>query len=92
LPSTPCGRPSTFTVGHAAVDPHGRVCSPLVTLGWIAGWTDRIGLGTSVVLVPLHNPMRLAKDVATLWDLSRGRFTLGVGVGWHGSLVCSGLV
>ena len=30
------------------------------------GWTERIGLGTSIVLVPLHNPMHLAKEVATL--------------------------
>jgi probable F420-dependent oxidoreductase len=70
-------------VGPEAVDPYGRVYSPLVTLGWIAGWTARIGLGTSIVLVPLHNPMHLAKEVATLQELSGGRFTLGVGMGWH---------
>jgi probable F420-dependent oxidoreductase len=70
-------------VGPEAVDPYGRVYDPLVTLGWIAGWTERIGLGTSIVLVPLHNPMHLAKQVATLQELSGGRFTLGVGVGWH---------
>jgi probable F420-dependent oxidoreductase len=70
-------------VGPEAVDPYGRVYDPLVTLGWIAGWTDRIGLGTSIVLVPLHNPMHLAKEVATLQELSGGRFTLGVGMGWH---------
>jgi alkanesulfonate monooxygenase SsuD/methylene tetrahydromethanopterin reductase-like flavin-dependent oxidoreductase (luciferase family) len=33
--------------------------------------------------VPLHNPMHLAKQVATLQELSGGRFTLGVGMGWH---------
>jgi probable F420-dependent oxidoreductase len=70
-------------VGREAVDPYGRVYDPLVTLGWIAGWTERIGLGTSIVLVPLHNPMHLAKEVATLQELSGGRFTLGVGMGWH---------
>jgi len=70
-------------VGPDAVDPYGRVYDPLVTLGWIAGWTARIGLGTSIVLVPLHNPMHLAKQVATLQELSGGRFTLGVGMGWH---------
>jgi probable F420-dependent oxidoreductase len=70
-------------VGPEGVDPYGRVYDPLVTLGWIAGWTERIGLGTSIVLVPLHNPMHLAKEVATLQELSRGRFTLGVGMGWH---------
>jgi probable F420-dependent oxidoreductase len=70
-------------VGPEAADPFGRVYDPLVTLGWIAGWTERIGLGTSVVLVPLHNPMHLASQVATLQELSGGRFTLGVGMGWH---------
>jgi probable F420-dependent oxidoreductase len=70
-------------VGPEAVDPYGRVYDPLVTLGWIAGWTEQLGLGTSIVLVPLHNPMHLAKQVATLQDLSGGRFTLGVGMGWH---------
>jgi probable F420-dependent oxidoreductase len=70
-------------VGLEAVDPYARVYDPLITLGWIAGWTERIGLGTSIVLVPLHNPMHLAKEVATLQELSGGRFTLGVGMGWH---------
>jgi probable F420-dependent oxidoreductase len=70
-------------VGPEGVDPYGRVYDSLVTLAWIAGWTERIGLGTSIVLVPLHNPMHLAKQVATLQELSAGRFTLGVGMGWH---------
>jgi len=38
-------------------------------------------LGTSIVLVPLQNPMHLTKVVATLQELSSGRFTLGVGMG-----------
>src|SRR6266508_439635 len=70
-------------VGAEAADTYGRVYDPLVTLGWVAGWTERIGLGTSIVLVPLHNPIHLAKEVATLQELSGGRFTLGVGMGWH---------
>ena len=70
-------------VGPEGVDPYGRVYDPLVTLGWIAGWTERIGLGTSIVLVPLHHPMHLAKEAATLQELSGGRLTLGFGMGWH---------
>lgn len=70
-------------VGPEGVDPYGRVYDPLVTLGWIAGWTERIGLGTSIVLAALHNPIHLAKEVATLQELSGGRFRLGIGVGWH---------
>jgi probable F420-dependent oxidoreductase len=72
-----------IAVGPEGVDPYGRVYDPLVTLGWIAGWTERVGLGTSIVLVPLHNPFHLAKEVATLQELSGGRVTLGVGMGWH---------
>jgi len=74
------GHTRSFSCGSSAVgavDLYGRV------FGWIAGWTERIGLGTSIVLVPLHNPMHLAKEVATLQELSGGRFTLGVGMGWH---------
>jgi probable F420-dependent oxidoreductase len=70
-------------VGPEGADPYGRVYDPLVTLGWIAGWTERIGLGTSIVLVALHKPIHLAKEVATLQELSGGRVRLGIGVGWH---------
>ncbi|MBD0349282.1 MAG: TIGR03619 family F420-dependent LLM class oxidoreductase [Thermoleophilia bacterium] len=70
-------------VGPDAVDPYGRVHDPLVTLAWVAGWTDGIGLGTSILLLPLRNAVLLAKEVATLQELSGGRFTLGVGLGWH---------
>src|SRR2546423_5828270 len=69
-------------VGPEGVDPYGRVYDPLVTLGWIAGWTERVGLGTSIVLVPLHNPFHLAKEVATLQELSGGGAALGRGVWW----------
>jgi probable F420-dependent oxidoreductase len=72
-----------FIVGPEAVDPYGRVYDPFVTLGWIAGWTERIGLGTSIVILPLHNPFQLAKQVATLQELSAGRATVGVGMGWY---------
>jgi len=70
-------------VGPEGVDPYGRVYDPLVTLGWIAGWTERVALGTSIILVPLHHPIRLAKETATLQELSDGRLRLGVGTGWH---------
>ena len=70
-------------VGPEGVNPYGRVYAPLVTLGWAAGWTSRVALGTSIVLVPLHHPMHLAKEVATLQELSGGRVNLGVGMGWH---------
>ncbi|MDI2131072.1 LLM class flavin-dependent oxidoreductase [Yinghuangia seranimata] len=55
---------------------------PLVTLSAIAGATTRIGVVTSVLILPLYNPVVLAHQTATLDRLSRGRFTLGVGTGW----------
>ena len=70
-------------VGPEAADPYGRVYAPLVTLGWIAGLTERVLLGTSIVITPLHHPIHLAKEAATLQELSGGRLLLGLGMGWH---------
>jgi probable F420-dependent oxidoreductase len=70
-------------VGAEAVNPYGRVFDSLTVLAWVAAFTERAALGTSIVLVPLHHPIRLAKEVATLQELSAGRVRLGVGVGWH---------
>jgi probable F420-dependent oxidoreductase len=70
-------------VGSDVARTYGRVYDPLISLGWVAGWTQRIGLGTSIVVLPLHNPMHIAKQAATLQELSGGRFTLGVGMGWY---------
>jgi probable F420-dependent oxidoreductase len=70
-------------VGPEAVDPYGRVYAPLVTLGWIAGFTEQVALGTSIVLAPLHHPIQLAKEAASLQELSGGRVLLGIGMGWH---------
>jgi probable F420-dependent oxidoreductase len=70
-------------VGPEGVDPYGRVYAPLVTLGWIAGYTERIGLGTSILLLPLHHPIHLAKELATLQQLSGRTVIAGIGIGWH---------
>jgi probable F420-dependent oxidoreductase len=70
-------------VGPEGVDPYGRVLDPLCTLSWIAGFTERVAVGTSIVLVPLHHPIHLAKEAATLQELSGGRLRLGIGMGWH---------
>ncbi|MCU0269316.1 MAG: LLM class F420-dependent oxidoreductase [Acidimicrobiales bacterium] len=55
---------------------------PLVTLTWAAAVTRHVGLGTSVLVVPHHNPLELANTLASLDALSGGRLTVGVGVGW----------
>ena len=54
---------------------------PLAILSYVAAITTRIGLGTSVLVLPYHNPIRLAKTAATLDVMSGGRLILGVGVG-----------
>jgi probable F420-dependent oxidoreductase len=55
---------------------------PLLTLTWAAAATERVGLGTSVLVVPQHPPLALANSLASLDALSGGRLTVGAGVGW----------
>ena len=55
---------------------------PLLTLTWAAASTITIGLGTSVLVVPQHNPLWLANALASLDALSSGRLTIAAGVGW----------
>src|SRR6266404_2188985 len=55
---------------------------PVLTLTWVASVTERVRLGTSVIVLPMRHPLPLAKELATLHNLSGGRLILGVGVGW----------
>jgi probable F420-dependent oxidoreductase len=74
---------SDHIVQPAAQDyPSPYLYDPLVTLTWAAAVTERIGLGTSVLVVPQHNPLELANMLASLDSLSGGRLIAGVGVGW----------
>ena len=54
---------------------------PLATLTYLSATTSRVLLGTSVLVLPYHNPVELAKYTATLDQMSGGRVTLGIGVG-----------
>src|SRR5271165_4806031 len=55
---------------------------PILTLTWVASVTERVRLGTSVIVLPMRHPLPLAKELSTLHNLSFGRLILGVGVGW----------
>ena len=55
---------------------------PLIWLAYVAAGTSRIKLGTAILILPQHNPVITAKQVATLDHLSGGRMLLGIGVGW----------
>ena len=55
---------------------------PVLALTWAAAYTSRVRLGTSVLVLPMRHPLPLAKELATLQNLSQGRFILGAGVGW----------
>ena len=59
-----------------------RVLDPLVSLAFVAGVTTTIRLGTSVLIMPYYTPVMLAKQLATLDVLSRGRLDVGLGLGW----------
>ena len=61
----------------------GYTPSPLVLAGAIAARTTRLRIGTSCMLLPLHEPARLAEDAATLSIVSGGRFDLGLAAGYR---------
>jgi probable F420-dependent oxidoreductase len=67
--------PESFGTDLPALD-------PFASLAYLAGTLERIKLGTSIVRLPLHHPVDLAKRTASLQELSGGRLVLGVGVGY----------
>ena len=71
------GAPSAYSDGRI-----NQIIDPLVYLAAAASATKSVKLGTGICLVPERNPIRLAKEVATLDLVSGGRFVFGIGAGW----------
>src|ERR1700738_4304991 len=67
---------------NASYPPSPNFWDPVLTLTWAAAYTERVKLGTSVLVLPMRHPLPLAKELATLQNLSQGRLILGAGVGW----------
>lgn len=79
----PVDRSSAFPSGGELPDDFHRFHDPLECLSAVAAVTTRLVLGTSTLVLPDHDPILLAKRVATLDHLSGGRVVLGVGAGWN---------
>jgi probable F420-dependent oxidoreductase len=82
------GFDALFVSDHLCIPPDetegsgGRYLEALTTLAYLAGATERIRLGVSVLVLPYRPAVLIAKQVATLQELSGGRIILGAGVGW----------
>lgn len=63
-------------------DPTLPFVDPVMGMCWVAAATSTIEIGTSIIILPQRNPVVLAKEIACLDEMSGGRVTLGVGVGW----------
>ena len=81
---------SQYTLGRApaaiADDAVSGLLSPnyemMTTLTWVAGFTERVKLGTAVAVLPIRNAVANARQLATLDVYSGGRVLYGAGVGW----------
>ena len=71
------------TGDETLAEEYSRTLDPYVALSAAAAVTSRIRLGTGIGLVAQHDPIALAKQIATLDHLSGGRFVLGFGFGWN---------
>lgn len=63
-------------------EPYGEVLEPFVTLSFIGAETEKLKLGTGIIILPQRNPILVAKQAATVDVFSNGRVILGFGAGW----------
>jgi len=75
-------RTASGAPGRSMPEAYAVAYDPLETLAFVAARTSRIRLGTSIMVVPFHVPVLLAKRFATLDQLSGGRVVAGLGLGW----------
>ncbi len=68
--------------GSFPIPPDVAFLEPLATLLFVAGVTQRVKLGTTILVIPMRNPVVTAKVLATLDVVSAGRLIVGVGAGW----------
>jgi probable F420-dependent oxidoreductase len=79
----PASRESPYPPGGDLPREYTRTLDPFTALACAAAVTERLHLGTGIALLAQHDPIVLAKQVATLDHLCGGRFTLGAGYGWN---------
>ena len=79
----PLGRKTPFPLGPELPKRYYDVMDPFVTLAAAAAVTSRLRLATGVCLVAQRDPIQTAKLVASLDQISRGRFVFGIGNGWN---------
>jgi probable F420-dependent oxidoreductase len=70
-------------VPHSAAGDYGLIYEAVVTLAYVGARHSRLRLGTSVIVVPQRNAVLLAKELASLDALTRGRLIVGIGLGWN---------
>lgn len=84
------GFDSVWTTDHVVVpkenaEPYGRIFESIVTLAIVSAITQRVQVGTSVLVLPMRNPVLAAKQLATIDAATNGRVIVGLGVGWNAS-------
>src|SRR6195256_2995899 len=79
----PVSRRSPYPGGGELPKRYSHTHDPFVALAFAAAATKKLKVGTGILLVPQHEPIATAKSIASLDQLSGGRFVFGIGAGWN---------